>query len=287
MTTNLTPPPDRDLAPARRQAIRAVLGTPEPRRRATVPVLAAAGVVAVVGTAVAVPRLGDEPPAGGSDPRPGQGTVTQKSSPRTTPGSTKSTPDLSDWKPPTNPPASAVDICRSAQHNSPEAALPGPGGKVQATLSGRWGTTLILADGKYWVGCDTAGYKHNHPSLRRSATQTRPSSSDNDAFAVSEYMQSESWQATSKWYDYFWAAGILPADVGGVSYTFPDGKTQNAVVNGPFWLMQHSFNEPWREGTDINRPPIKVTLKRPNGSVLRSFELKWGTQTCAHVNHGC
>lgn len=285
MNTQLTPPPERDLDPERRAAIRAVIGEPQAPRRPAVPLLAAAAVLVVVGAAaIVVPKLGsDEPPAGGVGP----GSTPTSQRVVTSPKATASDPGLGDWTPPTNPPAAAVDICRSAQRNAPQAAKPGPGAKVKATLKGRWGTTLILADDKNWVGCDTSGYKHNHPSLRQTATMIVPSSSDDNAFAVSEYMQSESWQQSSKWYDYFWAAGLLPADVGGISYKFPDGKTAHAVVNGPFWLMQHSFDKPWEEGKDLNRPKVKVTLTGKDGSVLRSFDLEWGAQTCAHVNHGC
>jgi hypothetical protein len=281
MSTQLTPPPERDLDPERRAAIRSVLGEPAPPRRAVVPLVAAAAVLAVVGAvAIVVPRLGGDRPAP-SGPGPAPATKT-----------TTSGPGLGEGKPPVSPSVAAIAICKEmltgyARANPQPRPIPGAGAQVRATMKGRWGTTLILADGKYWAGCDTAGYAHNHGSLREPGTLARPSSADNDAFAVSEYMQSETWTADSNWYDFFWAAGILPADVGGIRYTFPDGKTESAVVNGLFWTMQHSFDKPWVEGQDLNRPPVKVTLIQPDGSVLRTFELEWGTQTCAHVNHGC
>jgi hypothetical protein len=283
MSTQLTPPPERDLDPERRAAIRSVLGEPVPPRRTVVPLMAAAAVLAVVGAAaIVVPRLGGDHPGPGGGPGPGPAPTTK---------TTTSGPGLGEGKPTVNPSAAAT-VCRKmltgyASANPQARRIPGAGAQVRATTAGRWGTTLILADGKYWVGCDTAGSSHNGGSLREPGAVARPSSTDNDAFAVSEYMQSETWTPESNWYDYFWAAGIMPAGVGGIRYTFPDGKTQAAVVNGMFWTMQHSFDKPWVQGQDLNRPPVKVTLIRPDGSVLRSFELEWGKQTCAHVNHGC
>jgi hypothetical protein len=42
-----------------------------------------------------------------------------------------------------------------------------------------------------------------------------------------------------KEYEYYWAAGILPAGVAKISYTFPDGVTTNSVVQGKYREMQH------------------------------------------------
>jgi hypothetical protein len=57
---DLTPPPERDLDPERRRAISAVLASPEPRRRAAVPVLAAVAAVtlALALSGVFLPRGG-------------------------------------------------------------------------------------------------------------------------------------------------------------------------------------------------------------------------------------
>jgi len=293
--TNLSPPPERDLDPERKLAIRSVLGAAEPPRRPAVPLLAAAGVTAVVGAALVVPRIGhDEPPAGGS----GGGVGTGVSSPRPSagrstvpprPGSTASVvpPDLANWTPPTNPPQAAAKICKNLLAGAVEGAKLGLGAKVVTSMDGRWGTALILTDGKAWAGCDTSGYVHNHASLRKPEQLKVPSVDDNDAFAVSKYMQSKEWTPNGTWYDYYWAAGLVPKGVGRIEYTLPDGETEAARINGPYWLMQHSFDKPWKEGTDTNLPRITVTLRRSDGSVIRTFKLEWGTQTCAAISHGC
>ncbi|HYU83976.1 MAG TPA: hypothetical protein VEK80_04155 [Kribbellaceae bacterium] len=292
--TNLTPPPERDLDPARRQAIRSVLGTVDARRGAVVPLLAAAGVAAVVGAAIAVPKLGSEPPAAGTGgsgiPVTGQssaGARTTASAPaKTTATRTSKTPDLSNWAPPTNPPKAAEQICKDLLTHIVEGAKVSQSAHVVTSMEGRWGTALILSDGKAWAGCDTSGYVHNHASLRKPELLRAPTANDNDAFAVSQYAQSKEWTASSTWYDYFWAAGLVPDGVARIAYTFPDGKTEAARIDGRYWLMQHAPDEPMKEGV-APTSQIKVTLSRSDGAVIRTFKLKWGDQTCAAITHGC
>ncbi len=304
--TDLTPPPERDLEPERRSAIRAVLGTEESQHRPVVPVLAAAAVVAVVGgAAVAVPALTDDrhPPTGGSGPGLTTTTTTTTTPrttvrpntpppPRTTAGQSNGRVDPKDWPTPTAKPSLPPEqTCRAmlAGYRTSPSGSPVKtfaDAPVEASLTGRWGTSMIFAENGRWVGCDTAGYRFNHGSIRAPASTAPPAVTDNDTFAVSQYAQSKTWKPNSVWYHFYWAAGVLPDGVAKISYTFPDGGTEQADVTGRFWLMQHAPDEPLQEGVPEG-DPIKVTLSRSDGSVIRTFSLRWGEQTCAHINHGC
>ncbi|MDX6253383.1 MAG: hypothetical protein QOF10_6743, partial [Kribbellaceae bacterium] len=153
-----------------------------------------------------------------------------------------------------------------------------------ARFDGAPGSVLVLADGNYWAGCDTAYGRHDgQGSLRKPAKIRQPAAFDADTFFVANNLI----PVNGKEYEYYWAAGILPAGVAKISYSFPDGVTTNAVVQGSYWVMQHQEATPWKQGADADRPQIKVRLTRANGSVIDTIPLTWGTQTCAQLSHGC
>jgi hypothetical protein len=300
---DLNPPPERDLDRRQRDAIRSVLtDSQSTRRRIGPPLLAAAAVGAVLVAGIAVTRSGDDPdPAGApgtpsATPTAGR-TVGPKPSlsqslpnfPERTEGSWTGTPGTQPEPPPSRPLKDPVSICREllAEHatNTGEP-VPGRDARTVASTTGRWGTTLILADGNRWAGCDTAGYTHNAASLRDPARIDKPSTGDEDAFAVDEYAQSAKWTDTGPWYQYFWAAGMVPDGVAKIMYTFPGGRTAFAKITGDYWVMQYEGG-PIAMGQDQDRPNIKVTLTRADGSVIRTFPLVWGEQTCEVTNHGC
>jgi hypothetical protein len=193
----------------------------------------------------------------------------------------------SGWKPAEKaPPADAVAACRTWLKEVAEERgepAPGPNAKVAARLDGAPGTVLILADSKYWAGCDTAFARNgSEGSIRQPAKIAKPAPGDAEAFEVANNLI----PIKGKEYEYYWAAGQLPSGVSKISYTFPDGRTTNAVIKGNYWLMQHQTATPWKEGSPPG-PQIKVTLFGPNGQSLRTFLLVWGEDTCAQVSHGC
>ncbi|MGW1340912.1 hypothetical protein ACWCOV_07630 [Kribbella sp. NPDC002412] len=185
------------------------------------------------------------------------------------------------------PPADPVAACKSwlkqvaADRGEP---VPGPSAKVVAQVNGAPGAVLILADSKYWAGCDTAFARNGsgEGSIRQPTKIARPAPGDAEAFTVANNLIS----IKGKQYEYYWAAGQLPSNVAKISYTFPDGKTTQAVVNGNYWVMQHQTATPWKEGS-AEGPQIKVVLWAPNGQPLRNFLLTWGEDTCAQISHGC
>ena len=184
------------------------------------------------------------------------------------------------------PPADAVAACKTWLKEVAEERgepAPGPNAKVAARLDGAPGTVLILADSKYWAGCDTAFARNgSEGSIRQPAKIAKPAPGDAEAFEVANNLI----PIKGKEYEYYWAAGQLPSGVSKISYTFPDGRTTNAVIKGNYWLMQHQTATPWKEGSAPG-PQIKVTLFGPNGQSLRTFLLVWGEDTCAQVSHGC
>ena len=207
---------------------------------------------------------------------------------RTTP--TSPTPKPITTRKPTPPqtptpalPADPVAACKTWLQESRAAGEPGADAKVVARLNGAPGTVLILADSNYWAGCDTA-YARNagKGSIRQPAAVTGPAPSDSAAFAVANNLI----PIKGKQYQYFWAAGRLPSNVANISYTFPDGKTTKAVIQGRYWLMQHQVATPWTEGM-APTTRVQVILWAANGQPLRNFFLNWGQDTCAQISHGC
>ena len=184
------------------------------------------------------------------------------------------------------PPADAVAACKTWLKQVADErgeAAPGSKAKVVARLDGAPGTVLILADSKYWAGCDTAFARTGgEGSIRQPARIAKPAPRDLDAFAVAGNLI----PIKGKEYDYYWAAGQLPSGVAKISYTFPDGKTTDAVIKGNYWLMQHQTATPWKEGSAPG-PQIKAKLFGANGQVLKTFSLVWGEDTCAQISHGC
>jgi hypothetical protein len=184
------------------------------------------------------------------------------------------------------PPADPVAACKTWLKDAAGARgepAPGPNAKVAARLDGAPGTVLILADSKYWAGCDTAFARNgSQGSIRQPAAITKPAPGDAEAFTVANNLIS----VKGKQYEYYWSAGQLPSGVASIAYTFPDGQTTDAVIKGDYWVMQHQSATPWKEGSPEG-PQIQVVLYGVSGQPMRNFLLNWGEDTCAQISHGC
>ncbi|MEV0796080.1 hypothetical protein AB0I34_00230 [Kribbella sp. NPDC050281] len=191
---------------------------------------------------------------------------------RQTPGVKPVVPTPKVQEPPTDPVAACKGWLKDVDG-------PGSSAKVVARLDGAPGSVLILADSKYWAGCDTAYARHDGEGSIRQPAKLGTASTSTDAFAVANNLI----PIKGKEYEYYWAAGLLPAGITKIAYAFPDGTTTNAVIKGGYWLMQHQTATPWKEGTAPDQQ-IKVTLTGKNG---KTFKLVWGEQTCAQISHGC
>ena len=271
--------------------------------------VAAVAGVAIAGTAVARNRhpSGDSAVAGGGPatpvaetpvtptvspqvtPTPAPTTPAQPTQPVVTPSSKPTVRQTPGTKPvvpkppqPQPPPADPVAACKSWLKDADAENAPGSSAKVVARLNGAPGTVLILADSKNWVGCDTAFARTGggRGSIRQPAKIATPPLSA-DTFAVANNLIPVNGQQ----YEYFWAAGRLPAGITKVTYWFPDDKTTEAVITGDYWVMQHQVGTPWKEGT-APAAQVEVTLSTASGPV-KTFELTWGEQTCAQITHGC
>jgi hypothetical protein len=305
--SNLTPPPERELRPQHRQAIRAALLDGQPGTRRT-PILAAAAVAAIVVAGLVIPQLGSgdrQQPAGppttnpATNPTPANPTTDPTTaSPRRTVASTESwagrTPSDRAMPAITRHPAKdPVLICRDEIRRSLEPAQ-WPGDlRVAVRQDGRWGVALVLTDGSRWIGCDTTRYAYSgEASLLETRRVSPPRVGDADAYAVSNVAVDEPAGATLRpggpIHDHYFAAGVLPRGVANLRYLFPDGVAVTAKVVGQFWLVEHLESAPLRPGrSSADRNRITVELLAADGSVIRRHRLAWGTQTCAHVNHGC
>ncbi|MEU4192881.1 hypothetical protein AB0E69_13350 [Kribbella sp. NPDC026611] len=181
------------------------------------------------------------------------------------------------------PPADPVAACKSWLKDL-DVAKPGRGAKPVARVDGAPGTVLILADSKYWAGCDTAYARGGDGgSIRRPDAVTGVAPGDAAAFTVANNVI----PINGKLYEYYWSAGRVPAGVSKISYAFPDGRTTNAVVQGKYWIMQHRAPAPVKDGDPAPTTLIKVTLYGANGHAFRDFLLVWGEDTCAQMSHGC
>ena len=91
-------------------------------------------------------------------------------------------------------------------------------------------------------------------------------------------------------YDQFVAGGRDFDGVEAITYVFPDGHVEDAVVgrNG-MWSMVYLatdgvFMDPNTNETRLD--PIKVRVRYTGGGI-HTFNLRWGLDTCAQLNHGC
>jgi hypothetical protein len=269
--------PDEHIAPL--DPAKVIAGARRRRRtraQTTCGLTAVAVLAIATGGIIAANGLNGSPAV---DPPPG-GTPTPIPSARTTrtPGAVASSP---------NPVGNLLARCQTALSGA--EPRPGPKATQRAILPRADGAVVVIADSKYWAACDT-GYNVNgvvEVSARRPAGLATPSTSDTDAFAVANNRVTKA----GKDYEYYWAAGRLPAGVKTVRYGFPDGRTMDAVVTGKYWLMHYwspSTADDGGGGSTPGQPAkIRVRLLAANGSVVNDFRLEWGAQTCAQISHGC
>ena len=271
--------PDGTIAPL--DPARVIAGA---RRRRKVRGLATAAIAAVVVGGVATGGILAGGQLLGQAPEPadpGPTTLASPSVPTTTPQIT--TPQIPKGTAITPGPGStpgAVPItaatCRAALNGEPG---PGAGATGRSLLSDEYGTTIVIADSRYWMVCDnTFGPQ---VSARKPERLQKPSAQDTDAFAVAD---NEITLAAGQ-RELYWAGGMLPDGVATIRYTFPDGATEDAQVDGAFWLMRHVSEQIRPGGPSATK--IRVRLLSASGAVVHDFQLVWGEQTCAQISHGC
>lgn len=211
-----------------------------------------------------------------------------------TPSSTPSARSSTTPRAASTPAMSAAQLlanCKVAL--AEEDPKPGANATQQALLESPQGSVLVIADSKYWAACDNGYISEGEAqvSARRPADLAAPSPEDTDAFAVA---QNRLTQPSGNYddFEYYWAAGRLPTGVKTVRYTFPDGKTVDATVQGKYWLMHYWSLQQTPGGSEGGATPgaperIRVRLVAADGTVVNDFRLAEPEQICAQITHGC
>ena len=182
--------------------------------------------------------------------------------PSSTPSARTSTPRATS-----TPAMSAAQLLAGCKVALAEAnPKPGANATQQALLESPQGSVLVIADSKYWAACDS-GYisvGEAQVSARRPAGLAAPSPQDKDAFAVA---QNSLTQPSGNYddFEYYWAAGRLPTGVKTVRYTFPDGKTVDAAVQGKYWLMHYWSLQQTPGGSEGGAPGCRGEDPGPAG----------------------
>ncbi len=324
---NLTPPPEEPMSEAARAEIRQRLaaaaaggGAQRRSRRWVVPALAAAAVVAVVVGAYAVVAPGDDGTGGSGDSLQPAGTTTDvpgtpppdepmpdtpppdypepdqtliPTMPPTGPEGTGSTPPPPDCIPDPNDPGP----CEADQEQPGTCAeeldlLDQPGVRGATVTAERGygpGTTYLYETKSAWIVCDDlAAIDGGAPTLLALHDKAQRYEPDTSTLVISSNTMSN--PDSSQGFDQFFAAGRDFDGVQAISYTFPDGHTEEAVVgeNG-LWSMVYLptdgvLVDPHQN--QMNLDPITVEVDYTTGP-NRTFELRWGYDTCGQINHGC
>ncbi len=318
---DLTPPPEEPLPGESKQAIRARLlasadqPSMSPARRWLMPALAAAAVLMIVAAgAFAVSRDDNSggpgspqplAPAGSDSPVPDDITFSE-------PGWTYSPEPEPDYPKPhsTNYPTVTIDPTMTPDPGAVTAtscddeidSLHEPslrGASVTAERDAGRGTTYLYETKSAWVVCDDTtaapggpqsemGFSPTLVSFHQKSETYQP---DTGTLGISENYISDINGAIGS--AYFFAAGRDFDGVQAISYKFPDGHTEDAVVgqNG-LWSMNYLVTDPstvrlYAGGRQLDPIEVTVHYSPGGGGGTDTFTLQWGLNTCAQVNHGC
>jgi hypothetical protein len=278
--SDLTPPPDEPMPDQSRARIRADLlaaaqddgrsGAP----RWVVPAVAAVAVLLVAATASWAVQAGGDGVSGGTPASTSTSSTPADVTPSETPSQvpsekTTTVPDGGHQAGTSSCVDELVNVLKGAE---PAAAFPQADG----------GTTTFWVRGDRFVLCDErAGTTTVHRPLPLTPAQ------DVETYRVSSLYA----PAKSGFTVYRVAGGLVPqgAMAFDVSYTFPDGHVEKATTTvdpegRTWWRMLTSYHED-SGFNETTLPPIEVTLSL--SGVQKTYDLKWGIDTCAQANHGC
>ncbi|MFY9915941.1 MAG: hypothetical protein WAK18_14820 [Nocardioidaceae bacterium] len=299
---DLTPPDPEPMSDERKREIRAQLlattGTaPQTSRRSwLVPGLAAAAVAAILATGVYLANNdGSSRSTKPLQPADGAGTSTSPAGPvAPSPADTTVTaeiapPTYSSTGPP--PAARPPENCADAVNELIQRAAPPLAGATEtASRAGGIGTTYLYESKAAWVVCDDfASVDGGAPTLLSWHLKSDPYLPTAKTVGISENAVGKPGHL-----DHQYVAGGRDFDgVRAISYAFPDGHTEDAVVgqNG-LWSMNYQpttgvLVDPTTNERTLD--PIKVTVSytASAGGGTDTFTLQWGLGTCGQTNHGC
>lgn len=108
----------------------------------------------------------------------------------------------------------------------------------------------------------------------------------NDPTQKHTYAISENYAMADDHVAQFVAGGPRLPEVESISYTFPDGHTEDAVIKKDMWLMAYVPTSGSLVDAEPETEPIHVEVTMTGGATT-SYDLEWGFDTCAQINHGC
>ena len=163
------------------------------------------------------------------------------------------------------------------------------GATVTAERSYGSRTTSLYETASGWIVCDDLSTADGEPpTLFSYHDKSKPYQPNTSTLAISENYVTGSDGATD--HLQYIAAGADFDGVQAISYRFPDGHTEDAVVgrNG-LWSMTYLptdgiLVDP--RTSEVTLDPIQVTVDATGGQTS-TFTLRWGLDTCAQLNHGC
>lgn len=287
--TDLTPPPGRRLDDDTKARLRAELiaatGDPGQASRTRgwlVPAVAAAAVAGLLaGGTWLLSGGGDnlgQPTGGGNDP-----TATTADEPTATEEPTS--PGVAEE---TNPPPLPTITTGAAAAINPEevcgSAVTLEGATLTAFHPYDLTTVTIWTAGDRWQLCDTfAATDGGEPTLfaiqSGNADQPERLRLSQNTVEVDGKLRSE-----------YVAGGLIPDGVTRITYTFPDGTTVDATFEGDAWTMAYlPRTGPLSGESNVNfttLDPVTVHVWAGDDNA-DEYQLEWGVDTCAQINHGC
>ncbi|KQZ76033.1 hypothetical protein [Nocardioides sp. Root151] len=281
-------PPERPLDEQSKARMRAELteaigrsDADRPRHAWLVPTVAAAAMVGIAALGAGLflngdddgrDRSGEIAPAGSgtaSDPDP---TVKAPDPPVSTmPGEGSTTEKIPENEMRMEPPVP----CADEVGNLLSAA------RLAGSTTYDEGTAQLWTDGATWVICDdwAATSDGGVPTLIGNR-------STNDVWSKQTYALSQNYSMDDHLVGQYVAGGPTLPDVASISYTFPDGHTQDAVIGKDMWLMTYVATSGPLVDQTAETEPVRVRVTFDDGTTA-SYDLQWGQDTCAQINHGC
>lgn len=276
-----TPPPDEPMPDQTRARIRAELletAQAAPRaRRWLIPAGVAAAVVLVAAMAAWAVQAGPDDSAGGPAVAP-----SATPSPEVTP--TPSVPPGEESDAPSPSVEMSPDPTGPEDPDDPGDHWAGHGPceqELRHPLAGAEMAASFDEHTSFWVQGDRFALCDQRDRTTVQGPRPLAPAGTVETYAVSS-VYTASGQVTRV------AGGVVPdgATAYSVEYTFPDGATIPAeTVEGggrTWWRVAHTYES---AGNEMKDPPIRVTVSW--SGVQQTYELRWGLDTCAQVNHGC
>jgi len=299
--TDPTPPPDEQLPGDARSRIRADLldatrapGS-RPARPWLVPGLSAAAVLALVASGVWLGRddgtssngSRQVQPAGRDDQATPGKTRSERSTPTPAPEQDTKNPPEPEPEPLPTDYAPQASTCEDEFRHLGFRGL--HGATVTADRDYGPATTYLYETKSTWVVCDDfPAIEGGPPTLLSPHQKSRPYRPNTSTLAISSNHAVGT--TSSPFRDQFFAAGRDFDGVRAISYTFPDGHTEEAVVgqNG-LWSMTYLPTEgvladPKTNYLDLD--PVRAEVSYTGGAT-ETVLLRWGVSDCAQVNQGC